>query len=146
MLYKNLFIFLFLLFGTNLVMADHSQRHQKIDGMSIYLGVIPAQLTQKHSTMHGGITNEEHSYHIVIALFDSKSGKRITNARVKASVAPLGMKGHTKDLEPMHGDLLSYGNYFTMYKATNYTIKVEIQRADKRVKSVAKFTFKRSRD
>jgi len=142
MLYKNLFIFLFLMFTTNQAVSDHSQRHQKVDDMSIYLGVVPAQLTQHHSTMHSGITNEEHSYHIVIALFNSKSGKRITDARVKASVASLGMKGETKDLEPMHGDLLSYGNYFTMYKATNYTIKVEIQRADEKVKSIAMFILK----
>ena len=146
MLYKNLYIFLFVLFGTNLVMAEDSQRHQKIDGMNVYLGVIPAQLTQKYIRMHDGTTDEEHSYHIVIALFDIKSGKRITDASIKASVTPLGMKGNTKELEPMHGDLLSYGNYFTMYKATHYTIKVEILRADKSLKSVAKFTFKRSRD
>ncbi|OYZ23670.1 MAG: hypothetical protein B7Y23_09955 [Sulfurovum sp. 16-42-52] len=93
MLYKNVLILLLLIFGTNLVMADDSQRYQKVDGMSIYLGVIPAQLTQKYSSMHGGVTSNEHSYHIVIALFDSKSGKRITNARVKASVAALSMKG-----------------------------------------------------
>jgi len=30
MLYKKLFIFLFLIFGTNLVLADHAQRHQII--------------------------------------------------------------------------------------------------------------------
>ncbi|HQS78510.1 MAG TPA: hypothetical protein PLC57_09295 [Sulfurovum sp.] len=56
------------------------------------------------------------------------------------------MKGDTKDLEPMHGELLSYGNYFTMYSETYYSIKVEIQRPKEKVKSVAKFVFKRSRD
>ncbi len=142
MLYKNLFIFLFVLFGTNLVMAGDLQHHQKVDGMNIYLDVIPVQPTEKYSSMHGGTTDEEHSYHIVISLFDIKSGKRITNARVKASVAQLGTKDNAKELEPMHGDLLSYGNYFTMYKAIHYNIKVEIQRPDESVKSIAMFILK----
>lgn len=145
MLYKKLFIFLFLMFGTNLVLADHAQRHQIIDSMSIYLGVMPAQLTQKYGSMHGGAPYEEHSYHIVIAIFDTKSGKRITNAKLKTIVALLGMKGTTKNLEPMH-DGLSYGNYFTMHKAAHYTISIEIQRASKKAKSVAHFIFNRPKD
>lgn len=146
MLYKNVLIFLFFIFGTSLAIADESQRYQKIDGMSVYLGVIPAQITKKYRSMHGGGTNNEHSYHVVIALFDEKLGERIIDAKVIASVTALAMKGVTKVLEPMHGDLLSYGNYFTMHTETYYDIKVEIQRAEKTAKTVAKFTFKRSRD
>lgn len=146
MLYKKLFIFLFLIFGTNLVLADHAQRHQILDDMSIYLGIIPAQLTQKYVSMHGGVPHEEHSYHIVIAIFDRKSGKRITNAKLKATVALVGMNGTTKDLEPMHDVLLSYGNYFTMDQAALYTISIEIQRARKKAKSVANFIFNRPKD
>jgi len=146
MLHKKLFIFLFLMFSTNLVLADHAQRHQIIDGMSIYLGIIPAQLTQKYGSMHGGATDEEHSYHIVIAIFDTKSGKRITNAKLKTTVALLGTKGNTKDLEPMHGELLSYGNYFTMNQAAHYTISTEILRASTKAKSVAHFIFNRPKD
>lgn len=75
MLYKKLSIFFFLIFGTKLVLADHAQRHQIINDMSIYLGIIPAQLTQKYVSMYGGVPHEEHSCHIVIAIFDTKSGK-----------------------------------------------------------------------
>ena len=142
MLYKNLFIFLFVLFGTNLVMAEGIQHHQKVDGMDVYLDVIPMQHTQKHSSMHGGTVNKEDSYHIVIALFDIKSGKRITDASVKASVTPLGREDNAKDLEPTHGDPLSYGNYFTMQKAVHYNIKVEIQRANEKAKSITMFILK----
>ena len=146
MFHKNLFIFLFLLFGTNTIIANDSQRHQEINGMSIYLGVIPAQLTQKYGNMHGGANHEEHSYHIVIAIFNSNTGERITNAKLKATVASLGMKGKTKDLEPMRGSLLSYGNYFTMREAAYYNINVEIQRANKEAMSVAKFIYNRPKD
>jgi uncharacterized small protein (DUF1192 family) len=123
-------------------MANESKRHQKIDGLSIYLGVIPAQLTQKHYKMHGGITKNEHSYHIVVAIFDEKTQKRITGAKVKATISALGMSGKSKELETMHGELLSYGNYFSMNDAILYRIKVEIDRKNK-TKAVANFIFNR---
>jgi hypothetical protein len=94
--------------------------------------------------MHGG--NEsigEYTYHIVIAIFDSKTGERILYAKLKATVIPLGMKGETKKLEPMHANLKSYGNYFTLHNAAPYTIRVEIQRPDSGKKSIAEFTFTR---
>ena len=146
MLYKNLFIFLFLLIGVNLVMAESIQHHQKVDGMNVYLDVIPMQHAYEHSSMHGGTTKEEDSYHVVIALFNIESGKRITDAMVKASITPLGTKDNNKNLVPTHGDLLSYGNYFTMQKAVHYNIKVEIQRVDEKTKSITMFILKPPQD
>lgn len=35
MLYKKLFIFFFVLLGTNLIMAGESRHHQKVDGMNM---------------------------------------------------------------------------------------------------------------
>lgn len=145
MLYRKIFVLLFLMFATTVTIADESQRHQKVDGLSVYLGVIPAQLTQKHYKMHGGIIKDEHNYHIVIAIFDEKEQKRITTAKVKATVSILGMSGKSKILEPMHGELLSYGNYFKMSDATLYRIKVDITRKTK-VETVANFTFNRPKD
>lgn len=146
MRYKNLAIFFCLLFAASLVMADDSEHHQRVDGLSIYLGVIPAQLTQKHPKMHGGGADKEHRYHVMIALFDAKSGERITDARVKATVSPLGLGGSTKPLEQIHGEPLSYGNYFTMHKPELYRIRVEIRRGDSKHLTVAKFVFQRPRD
>ena len=128
-------------------MATHSERHQTVDGMSIYFGALPAQIIQDHEDMHGGNDNiGEYTYHILIAIFDSKTGKRILYAKVKATAIPLGMKGETKKLEPMHANLKSYGNYFTLHDTTPYTIRVEIQRPDSGKKSIAEFTFTRPRD
>ncbi len=145
MLYKRVFILMFLMFATTVAMADESQRHQKVDGLSVYLGVIPAQLTQKHYKMHGGVTKDEHNYHIVIAIFDEKTQKRITDAEVKATVSILGMSGKSKELEPMHGELLSYGNYFKIDDATLYRIRVDIARKGK-AEVVANFIFNRPKD
>ena len=147
MLYKKLFIFLFLLFGSNLVANEDLQRHQKVDGMNVYFGVIPAQIILDHPDMHGGNENtKKYTYHILIALFDSKTDKRISNAKLKATVIPLGMKGKTKELELMDGNMKSYGNYFTMHEITPYTISVEIQSTEHGKISIVDFMFKRPRD
>ncbi len=142
MLHRKIFVLLFLIFATTVAMANESQRSQKIDGLHVYIGIIPAQLTQKHYKMHGGVTKNEHSYHVVIAIFDEKTQKRITDAKIRATVSVLGMSGESKELEAMHGELLSYGNYFSMDNATLYRIKVEINRKNK-AKTVANFTFNR---
>jgi hypothetical protein len=147
MLYRNLLISFCLLFTTSLAIADELERHQRVDGMSVYLGVIPAQLIQEYSGgMHGGDADKEHRYHVLVALFDSKSGERIIDARIKATVSPLGLGGSTKELEVMHGELLSYGNYFTLHKPELYRIRVEIQREKGGAKSMANFVFRRPRD
>ena len=83
---------------------------------------------------------KDHLYHIVVALFNHQTGKRITSATVQATVASLGMTGETKQLEPMHEDVISYGNYFTMYPSSSYTIKVSITHPDNGKKLVAHFT------
>ena len=136
------------MFTTSSIMAEHAERHQTVNGLSVYFGVIPAQLIVGHGSMHRStdMIHGKHTYHILVALFDNKSGERITDAKMKATVTPLGMKGLSKKLEPMHGDLISYGNYFTMSEVTSYTIKVEIRRTDNEVKSIAHFTYKRPRD
>jgi len=38
-------------------MGAHSERHQTVDGMSIYFGALPAQLVEDHPDMHGGRDN-----------------------------------------------------------------------------------------
>jgi len=146
MLYIKLLVCFCLMFASNLAMADDSNRHLQVDGMSVYLGVIPAQLTQEHPKMHGGGADREHRYHVMIALFDSKSGARITDAKLKATVSQLGLAGITEVLEPMRGEPLSYGNYFTMRKPELYRIRVDIQRGKGGEKSVANFVFRRPRD
>ncbi len=146
MLYRNLLVFFCLVFAANMAMADDSKRHLKINGMSVYLGVIPAQITQDYPGMHSAAAGAEHRYHVLVALFDSKSGKRITDARVKAAVFPLGLERSPEELEPMRGEPLSYGNYFTLHKPELYRIRVEIQRGDDGHLSVAEFVFQRPLD
>jgi hypothetical protein len=71
----------------------------------------------------------QHRYHVVVALFDNATGKRISGAGVKANVAEIGLSGVQKKLEPMLiGGTVSYGNYFNMPSTSNpYRINVRIE-------------------
>ncbi|GBE08570.1 MAG TPA: hypothetical protein ENG90_09615 [Gammaproteobacteria bacterium] len=82
--------------------ADAPDNFQVVDGVAIYLGVVPAQVIQGHpkehleSKMHGGVPIKGHRDHVVVALFDDATGKRIENAKVKGSVMEIGLGGETK--------------------------------------------------
>ncbi|NIR30549.1 MAG: hypothetical protein GWN84_14815 [Gammaproteobacteria bacterium] len=110
--------------------AVHEPGHRVVDGMSIFIGVMPAQAIAKRggveATMHGG-AGGAHSYHVMVALFDHADGQRITDARVTATVGEIGMAKESEPLEPMHaGGVVTYGNYFTLPRAGLYRIRIEI--------------------
>ena len=110
---------------------------QTVDGMTIYLGVMPAELVQGHSTtladpqaLHGGTPPNRSSHHIVVALFDAKTGARITDAQVRARVAHHSY-GDAPDtvLAPMQiNDTMSYGNFFLLEGSGAWRIRLEIRR------------------
>lgn len=115
--------------------AADSNLHKVVQGVSIYLGVFPAEMVLGHprphaeAEMHGGVLAGQHRFHVVVALFDNASGKRITGARVKANVSEIGLSGGQKKLEPMLiAGTVSYGNYFAIPPTTNpYRIQVRIE-------------------
>ncbi len=116
------------------VPADHSAQHKVVDGVEIYVGIVPAEMVQGHpkehpeSEMHGGIPAGKYRYHVAVALFDQASGKRITGAEVKAKVGEPGYTGPQKRLESMLiNSTVSYGNYFILGPAS-YRIEMQIRR------------------
>ena len=139
-------LFLALLLAAGVAAAGDSQWHKRVDGLSVYLGVIPSQLIKGHEkNMHGGAKGDD-SYHILVALFDAKSGKRISDATVNATVASVGMRGVKKSLEPMTEDLLSYGNYFILDRPGRYDIRVGILRKGVKKPVIADFYFVREEE
>src|SRR5574341_26364 len=114
---------------------EHGGLHQTAGGVSVYLGVAPAQTIRGHEPghperlMHGGVPKGKHSYHVMVALFDEASGQRIADAKVRARVAEVGLAGQDKALEPMViAGSASFGNYFTMAAPGPYQIAVSIRR------------------
>jgi hypothetical protein len=103
-------------------------------GLTVYLGVVPAELVKgpgpssAERPMHGGSPRGTHEHHVVVAVFDSASKARITDATVTAQVSGLGLSGPQQTLEPMKiTDTISYGGYFNLTRDL-YTIRVTVQR------------------
>lgn len=101
------------------------------DGYAVYIGLMPAEMIEGHTshTMHGGIPIGQYRYHLAIAIFDDKTGKRIKNATVQVYVnnkIGIGTESN-KTLEgmDMNGKFI-YGNYFTLKTAGPFRIDVNI--------------------
>lgn len=139
------------LFLTGAFAAD-SATHKVVNGVDIYLGVLPAEMilghphTHTEPGMHGGVPAGEHRYHVMVALFDAATGKRITGAQVKATVSELALSGTEKTLEPMLiADTISYGNYFIMSRTGIYRIRVQVRRSGVAQAIEAEFEYKHGR-
>lgn len=122
-------------FNVIVAVAESPENFQVVDGVAIYLGVIPAQIVQGHpkehpeAAMHGGVPRRGHRDHVVVALFDNATGQRIENAQVTGSVMEIGLGAEEKKLESMRiAGSVTYGNYFDMPDDDLYHIKVRIRR------------------
>ncbi len=110
------------------------------DGIAIYLGVIPSAMIARgyamsapEHMMHGGPPPKGvHYHHVMVALYDNSTGKRITDAKVTATVRPLGLGGTTKAMAPfMLAGAMTYCNYFDMPENGVYRIDLQIERPGK---------------
>ncbi|MEW5756287.1 MAG: hypothetical protein AB1810_08275 [Pseudomonadota bacterium] len=149
--FERFLLFLMFLAATTVVtpmaLASDSERHQTADGMDIYLGVIPSVFITEHPDMHGK-SKKQHRYHVLVALFDSITGERITNAKVRARVSLLGLVGPEKTLEAMNNhNVMSYGNYFMMTDPGQYRIEFRIKRtAEQKEETLVRFLYRRPGD
>ncbi len=109
--------------------TDAPENFQVVDGVAIYLGIMPAQLVQGHTAMHGGVSAARYRNHLVVALFDNATGRRIEDAQVTAGVMTLDMSSQWKTLESMRvAEAVTYGNYFDMPREGAYHIQLRIRR------------------
>lgn len=133
-------------------LAAGAHDHRSVDGVSIYIGIVPAEIFQglprerPESQMHGGPPAGEHAYHLVVALFDEKTGDRIGNAQVKAAVSEIGHPASQRKLEPMLvSGVIAYGNYFDLPGTGPYRIVVHILRPGDALAIEAEFVFMHAR-
>jgi hypothetical protein len=103
--------------------------------LAVYLGVLPAEMVQGHSPehpegkMHGGVPSAKRQHHVVVAIFDTKNGSRVTNAEVTVRVGEIGLASVQRKLERMTIEkTISYGNYFSMGSPGPYRIEIEVLR------------------
>lgn len=111
---------------------DANALQQVVEGVEVYLGVVPAEMVasrpRMERKMHGGAAATS-GYHVMVALFDRETGKRITDAQVSARLGPPSNPGTETRLEPMAiNGASSYGNYLDMARGGSYRIDVQIRR------------------
>lgn len=134
--------------------AVEFDNRQIAQGMAIYLGILPAKVARDQSPtasggeMHRGTPEWGEQYHLVAALFDDASGRRITDAEVRATVFNARLPGKRlsgpqKQLEPMRvADRASYGNYFNMPAPAPYRVELEIRRPGESEIAKASFEYR----
>jgi uncharacterized protein involved in high-affinity Fe2+ transport len=129
--------------------ATDTAYRRVVDGVAIYFGILPAELVRGHppshpeSGMHGGVPVGEN--HLTVALFDDRTGVRITRAKVSATITGPDRFKLTKKLEPMTiAGSATYGNYFSMPGPGPYRIVLHIQAPDARQDIEAVFAWARS--
>jgi len=107
-----------------------AQDHAVVDGIRIYLGVVSASaIPPAERRMHGGVPDAPGQYHVMVALYDDASGKRITDATVRARVSGAAGTSREKDLESMPGgESTTYGNWFAMPEHGAYKVILDIYR------------------
>lgn len=109
---------------------------RRIGDLVVYLAVIPAALVRGHPPehtgrgLHGGPPAGRYVHHLLVALFDARTGARVVNAQVAAVVHGLR---HTPEerigLEPMAvGGAEAYGGFATLPARDYYRIEVEVLR------------------
>jgi hypothetical protein len=135
--------------------SELPRSEQTVDGMTVDLAVIPAELVRGHSrepgdpnALHGGTPKNLGSHHIVVALFDAKSGTRITDAKIRARVGNRSFN-HEPDtwLEPMQiNGTVTYGNFFQMQTPGLWRIHLQIYRSGVSKPSEANFAYEHPDD
>ena len=106
------------------------QREQRVGPMTVYVGVLPSELVSLSlkEGEHGGVPRGRGWHHVLIALFDTKTGQRITDAEATARVEDVArIQSAEKRLEPMMiAGTVTFGNYFSMPSRDPYAIHVKI--------------------
>lgn len=97
-------------------------------GLTVYLGIVPAEIVKGPGPMHGTIPRGAHQYHVVVAVFDATTNARVENAKVTAQISGLGLSGSKVSLEPMQiAGTITYGAFFNLPGMDLYTVKLAIQ-------------------
>ncbi|MCB4824913.1 hypothetical protein [Roseicella aerolata] len=115
---------------------DPEGAFRQVGDLVVYLAAIPAAVVRGHPPehtgqgMHGGAPEGRYVHHLLVALFDARASRRITDARVTAVVH--GLRHTPEDriaLEPMTvGGAQAYGGFATLPARDYYRIEVEVLR------------------
>lgn len=126
------FLLVLSLIATTAIAA--SSLSKVVDGVTIYVGIVSAQIVRGQSmdhasgAMHGGAAKGE-KFHLLVVLLDTKTGQRIVDADVEASVAEFGKTGPPVTLGLMKvAESITYGNFLDLPGSGPFRIDLKIRR------------------
>lgn len=129
--------------------APRGQDYRIVDRTTIYFGAVPARAIRDNPKGYpAGITAAlppgPDQYFVTIALFDADSGKRVTDATVRARVAAGERSSPEKVLESTTiADAPTYGGFFPLPGAGRYTVALRIMRPGSLEPIAAQFEYSR---
>jgi hypothetical protein len=100
-------------------------------GLTVYFGLMPAAIAEGivGDSTHGVQPAAAHNHHLIVAIFNSVTGERVTDATVMAKVSQPGFEFPEKPLEPMKiADTITYGNFFDLSRPGVYRIRLDVAR------------------
>lgn len=114
--------------------AEEATFRQTAGAYSVYLAVMPTELITGPAPMEPDSTRifqqtaPRDTHHVMVSIFESRTGRRITDATVTARVAALGFSGEKKALEPtaFAGNVL-YTGLFPMLGRGPFRVDVEFR-------------------
>ena len=113
--------------------SARAEERMEREGLVLYWGLVPeAIVSQQHAIaeLHGGRPpGGGKVYHLVLALFDSRTGRRIDDAVVRAQLSEPGVvDGPPRYVPPMSvNGVASYGQLFGMVHEGPYRFRILVQ-------------------
>jgi hypothetical protein len=124
--------------------AEHPSGYVVSNGMTVYLGIMPVNALRKHPEAlpkDHPLPSGKNLHHVLVAIFDSATGERVTEAEVEARISPLGLAGLKKPMHPSAAaGQLTFCNFFTLSPGDTYVIRVDIRRPGTPSVATAEFT------
>jgi len=131
--------------------AGVRQSSQTVDGLTVYLGIVPAAITRGHRSEHAGEAGagaplrSVHDIHVIAAVFSKNTGDRIRNVTVSARFQGELGRAWTIPLRPMTvNGALTYGGFTSMGTNMNATVSIIVQRPSRTRRqhaTVARFEY-----
>ncbi len=114
--------------------AGLKESRQTADGLTVYLGVVPAAIVRGHAKahvetkMHGGTPlANSHSIHLVAAVFNSANGIRRSDVRVIARIHGRGNKRWAVPPTSMRiNGANSFGGYTSLGQNDDVMISIDV--------------------
>jgi cytochrome c5 len=127
--------------------AVTGQDYRVVADTTLDFGVLSASAMRSRAkdyppSVYGTVPSLPDHYYVTVAAFDARTGRRITDAVVRARVSGAAGTGREQTLKPITvGGTVSYGGYFPMAGGGPYKVAVHVMRPGSSAPVDAQFQY-----